>query len=47
MAKEAVDELMHLIQNRQNVTQETRSRKIRIGTKLLVRQSVAVAPGHR
>lgn len=45
MAKETVDELMHLIQNRQNVTPETRSRKIRIGTKLLVRQSVAMVSG--
>lgn len=47
MAKETVDELIHLLQNRQNVTPENRSRKIRIGTKLLVRQSVAMARGHR
>ena len=43
MAVEAVDELMRLIQNQGNAPGETRSRKIRIGTKLLIRQSVAKA----
>ena len=41
LACEAVDELIRLIKSRENVTEETRSRKIRIGTKLLVRESVA------
>lgn len=42
MAVETVDELMRLIHG--NASPETRSRKIRIGTKLIVRQSVAMMP---
>ena len=38
-AAETVDELIRLIENQENITSETRSRKIRIGTKLIVRQS--------
>ena len=41
MAVEAVDELIRLIQSQDHITAETRSRKIRIGTKLAIRQSVA------
>lgn len=40
LAVEAVDELLRLIQNQENITPETRSRKIRIGTKLIIRESV-------
>lgn len=40
LAVEAVDELIRLIQNRVADTPETRSRKIRIGTKLIERKSV-------
>lgn len=39
-AVEAVDELVRLIQNTNRQTSESRSRKIRIGTKLTVRESV-------
>lgn len=39
-AIEAVDELLRLIQNTNRQTAESRSRKIRIGTKLIVRESV-------
>ncbi len=39
-AYEAVDELMRLIQNSDSQIAEPRSRKIRIGTKLVVRESV-------
>ncbi len=41
-AIEAVDELMRLIQNFKDTTPETRSRKIRIGTKLIVRSSTGI-----
>lgn len=41
LAVEAVEEIMRLIQNPGNASPEARSRKIRIGTKLLVRNSVA------
>lgn len=41
-AVETVDELIRLIQNQENITPETRSRKIRIGTKLIVRQSAGL-----
>lgn len=37
---ETVDELMRLIRNREDISVESRSRKIRIGTKLIVRESV-------
>ena len=37
---ETVDELMRLIRNREYISVESRSRKIRIGTKLIVRESV-------
>lgn len=40
LAVEAVDELMRLILNSENLSPERRSRKIRIGTKLIIRQSV-------
>ena len=40
LASEAVDELMRMIQNPETSTPEARSRKIRIGTKLTVRNSV-------
>lgn len=39
LAKETVDELIRLIQTQENITAETRSRKIRIGTRLIVRES--------
>lgn len=39
-AVEAVNELMRLIEHAEQNTEETRSRKIRIGTKLIVRKSV-------
>lgn len=38
-AAETVDELIRLIENQENITPDTRSKKIRIGTKLIVRQS--------
>ena len=41
LAEESVDELMRMIQNPDKSTQESRSRKIRIGTKLTVRESVS------
>ena len=41
LAGESVDELMRMIQNPDKSTQEFRSRKIRIGTKLTVRESVS------
>lgn len=41
LATEAVDELVRMIQNPDALTPETRSRKIRIGTRLMVRESVA------
>lgn len=41
LAVEAVDELLRLIQNQESITPETRSRKIRIGTKLIIRESVS------
>lgn len=41
LATEAVDELVRMIQHSDAFTPETRSRKIRIGTKLVVRESVA------
>lgn len=41
LAVEAVDEIMRLIQNPDFQTPENRSRKIRIGTKLVVRESVS------
>lgn len=41
MAAEAVDELIRLIQSKEHTNSEMRSRKIRIGTKLVIRQSVA------
>lgn len=37
---ETVDELIRLINNQEIISAETRSRKIRIGTKLIVRESV-------
>lgn len=40
LAVEAVDELIRLIKNQQMMISETRSRKIRIGTKLILRDSV-------
>ena len=40
LAFEAVDELIRLIDGAENITPETRSRKIRIGTKLSMRESV-------
>lgn len=40
LAIEAVDELMRLIKNPEYQTPDTRSRKIRIGTRLVVRESV-------
>lgn len=40
LSVETVDELLRLIQNQDQVTSETRSRKIRIGTKLVIRKSV-------
>lgn len=42
LATEAVDELMCLIQHPENLSPERRSRKIRIGTKLVVRNSVNI-----
>lgn len=39
-AVEAVNELMRLIEKADSITEETRSRKIRIGTKLIIRSSV-------
>ncbi len=44
LAWESVDELMRMIQNPDKFTQESRSRKIRIGTKLIVRNSVSSRP---
>lgn len=41
LAIETVDELIRLIEKQKDINPETRSRKIRIGTKLLVRQSVS------
>lgn len=41
-AMETVDELIRLIENKENITPDTRSRKIRIGTKLIIRQSVGL-----
>lgn len=41
LAKETIDELMRLIQNQENTTSEARSRKIRIGTRLVIRESTA------
>lgn len=41
LAYEAVDELLRLIKNQDNITDETRSRKIRIGTKLIRRNTVS------
>ncbi len=41
LAVEAVDELLRLIEAQDRMTPETRSRKIRIGTKLVLRESVA------
>lgn len=41
LAVESVDELLRLIEAQDRVTPETRSRKIRIGTKLVLRESVA------
>lgn len=38
-AAETVDELIRLIENQENITPETRSKKIRIGTKLVIRES--------
>lgn len=47
MAAEAVDELMRLIEGRDGAVSEIRSRKIRIGTKLIVRESAArLLPGN-
>lgn len=43
---EAVDELIRLIQNADRQTAESRSRKIRIGTKLVVRGSVRQRDGN-
>lgn len=39
---ETVDELLRLIENKEKITPDTRSRKIRIGTKLIVRQSAGM-----
>lgn len=47
LAYEAVDELMRLIQNQGGTEGETRSRKIRIGTKLVVRESAAAVSNVR
>ena len=41
-AAETVDELIRLIENQENVSSDTRSRKIRIGTKLTIRQSTGL-----
>ncbi len=41
LAAETVNELIRLIQNQEKTTAETRSRKIRIGTRLIVRSSAA------
>ncbi len=41
LAAEAVEELVHLIRTKENSGLETRSKKIRIGTKLIERQSIA------
>lgn len=47
MAAEAVDELMRLIEGRDGAVSEIRSRKIRIGTKLIIRESAArLLPGN-
>lgn len=44
LAVEAVDELMRMIENPECNAGGTRSRKIRIGTKLVVRESVSASP---
>lgn len=44
LARESVDELLRLIQKQPQNNPEPRSRKIRIGTKLVTRQSVACIP---
>ena len=41
LARESVDELLRLIQKQPQSNPEPRSRKIRIGTKLVVRESVS------
>ena len=40
LAVEAVDELMRLMEGKERPAEETRSRKIRIGTRLAARESV-------
>lgn len=48
LAVETVNELIRLIQNQENITAETRSRKIRIGTRLVARGSTAAhLPVHK
>lgn len=46
LAVEAVDELLQLIEAQDRMTPETRSREIRIGTKLVLRESVADKQAH-